>query len=252
MIDTQTKAGEPPSSGLADWLQLARNMIDAGVAVAAAARAYDRNGPQITGLALLFRSVGHMRAVVLLINAGLVVEARTITRNMLENLFLAVALKEDGAGTVKKMMAHHNYGRKKLGKHVTEAPDMFSAEQIAIVEAHLKTLEKGKPLTPSEASEGTEAGKAYPFYSQLSGDSAHATFDALNRHVVEDEAGKLVELSFEPVPVPGEPRDTLGYACWALFGILDAVCALTDATEAKGQIDAVGARYHELVHQLEE
>ena len=236
------EAGEK-GADLADWLQLAADMTAAAEALAGTASADRSSGPQIVGLALLARSIGHMRTVPLLIKAERIVEARTITRNLFENMFLAVALSEDGAGTLKKLEADHHASRSKRGKLIAENTSSFSPEKITQVRAHLDQLEKGKMLTPKHVAESTSVSEAYLVYAQLSGDSAHPSLDALERHVVKDDAGRLVELALEPVGDPDEPQDTVEWACVALLGTLVAIRDLTGATGASPQIDAVCGSY---------
>lgn len=255
MTDQTPLAGWPsatPLQGgdLAAWVGLAEQMITASEALAEVARANPGSGPQLAGLALLARSIGHMRAVPLLIQAGRIVEARTITRNILENLFLAVALSEDGAATFKELEADYRASRFKRGKLIAENTTSFSPEQIAQVEAHMEKLAKGRMLKPSDVAKRTSVRQAYLFYAQLSGDSAHPSLDALERYMVKDQGGRLVELSLEPVTDPDEPRDTVSWACMALLGTLVAVRDLTGATEASPQINAVGDGYLRLTGGL--
>ena len=235
---------------LAGWLQLAADITAVAEALAGTANAERSSGPQIVGLALLARSIGQMRAVSLLIKAELTVEARTITRNLLENMILAVALSEDGAGTIKKLGADHHASRSKRGKLIAENTSSFSPAQITQVRAHLEQLSKGKMLTPKNLAENTSVSQAYLFYAQLSGDSAHPSLDALERHVVKDDSGQLLELALEPVGDPDEPQDTVGLACMALLRTLVALRDLTGATEVSPQIDAVSRAYMRKEGQL--
>lgn len=243
-------AAAPYTGDLADWVRLADEMIAAGEALSRVAQADAESGPQLAGLALLARSIGHMQAVVLLIHAERIVEARTITRNLIENLFLAVALSEDGETTFKELEADFRASRLKRGKLIAENTGTFSPEQIAQVEAHMEKLAKGRMLKPSDVAKRTSVQEAYLFYAQLSGDSAHPSLDALERHLVKGEAGRLVELSLEPVIDPEEPRDTVGWACMALLGTLVAVRDLTGGTEASPQINAAGDGYLRLTRGM--
>lgn len=247
---TISDAAREKGVDLADWLQLAADMTAAAEALAGTASADRSSRPQIVGLALLARPIGHMRAVSLLIKAGRIVEARTIARNLFENMFLAVALNEDGAGTLKKLEADHHASRSKRGKLISENTSSFSPAQITQVRAHLDQWVKGKMLTPKHVAENTSVSQAYLFYAQLSGDSAHPSLDALERHVVKDDSGRLLELALEPVGDPDEPQDTVGWACMALLGTLVAIRDLTSATEMSSQIDAVSSAYLQKLGRL--
>lgn len=249
-VEAQAVTGSQQDSDLGAWLRLAAEMITVAETLAGVAHADRRSSPQITGLALLGRSTGHMRAVPLLIQAGCIVEARTITRSLFENMFLAVALSEKGAETVKELEADHHASRLKRGRLISRNTTSFSPEQIARIETHLQKLTKGRMLTPSEVAKRTSVHQAYLFYAQLSSDSAHPSFDALERHFVKDEGGGLVEVLLEPVPDVNELRDTLAWACMALLGILVAIQELTGATEASARITAVSDAYLRLNGEL--
>lgn len=247
--ETPTVDRPPRGDDVADWQRLAGEMIAAGEVLAGAAQADRGSAPQIIGLALLARSIGHMRAVRSLIQAGHIVEGRTITRSLFENMFLAVALSEDGETTFSELEADHRASRSKRGKLIAGNTTAFSPEQIAQVEAHLEKLARGRVLTPSEVAKRTSVGKAYLFYAQLSGDSAHPSLDALERHVEKDEAGMLVGLSLEPAAEAGELGETLGWACMALLGTLVATEKLTGAIEASARINAANDAYLRLVNR---
>lgn len=215
-------------------------MIAAAKALAGTASADTRSGPQIIALALLCRSVGHMQAVRLLIRAHHVVEARTITRNLFENLFLAVALKDDGAATFAKLQDDHRASRTQRGKFMADNTISYSKDQIEQIEEHLRSLGKGKMLRPSELAKGSEVESARSFYAQLSGDSAHASFDSLERYIANDTHGAIVGVSLVPKLGSDELADTVGWACTAMQGILVAIRDVTHLSAATPQIDAVG------------
>lgn len=86
-------------------------------------------------------------------------------------------------------------------------------------------------------------------YAQLSGDSAHLTFDALERHIVSGGDGDLKELALQPVADHGEQADTVGWACMAMLGILVAVRELTNSVGASAKINAVADEYLGLIGQ---
>jgi hypothetical protein len=60
--------------------------------------------PKLIALALLSRSLGHFKAICRLLELGLLVEARTLTRCIFENLFMQGGLAERGDGFVQKMI----------------------------------------------------------------------------------------------------------------------------------------------------
>src|SRR5260370_6567629 len=65
--------------------------------------------PKVIALALLSRSLGHFKATCHLLEIGLIVEARTLTRCIFENLFVQGGLAEGGDEFVRcKSVARDN------------------------------------------------------------------------------------------------------------------------------------------------
>lgn len=92
----------------ANWLGHAQNLAD--VALEITSQCDNVGGitgardPKVIALALLARSLGHFKAVCRLLEVGLIVEARTLTRCIFENLFMQGGLAERGDEFVQKMV----------------------------------------------------------------------------------------------------------------------------------------------------
>jgi hypothetical protein len=227
-----------------------RQMTSAGVHLAAVAEA-DRCSPaQAAALAVLARSLNHMRGIEVLILANQIVEARIITRCLFESLFLAVALKEDSEKTWKKLEADFHFGRRSRGRILAANATADAAAQIEQVKAYMQKmqaeLEKPEMLKPKNLAEQTSVAEAYIVFAQLSGDSSHATLDALQRHLVSDDEGKPSEMRLDPSIDEDETVETVTWACTAMLGIMVAIRDLTDAVGASEELDAVCSAFLEL------
>lgn len=153
---TEHSVGEPSEvESLSTWLELAAKMINAGNDLASMAQAELGNGPQVVGLALLARSINHMQCVPDLITTEHIVEARILTRSLFENLFVAVALREDGPATLRELRADHHASRNRRGKLLAGNLTAFSTEQVAQVRVHLEKIDKGRMMTPSDLAKRT-------------------------------------------------------------------------------------------------
>jgi len=84
--------------------------------------------PKVIALALLSRSLGHFKAVPRLLEMGQVVEARTLTRCIFENLFMQGALAERGDEFVQKMADDAAKSRQSRGGWVLGWLDEQEAE----------------------------------------------------------------------------------------------------------------------------
>lgn len=238
------------SAELDEWLKLADDLVGAADAVAAGASANRSSGPQLAVMALLACSVGHLRAVALLIRHGLVVEARTLTRSLFENQFLIAALEADGDSTFEALMKDHLASREKRGKLILKNTEVYSREQREQVDAFMQQQPKGKILNPMDTAKRSGAFRAYQFYAQLSADSVHPSFDSLERHLTVDEQDVLKEISWEARADPNEPRDTTGWACMAFLGILAISQKVIGAGAASAAVQSVRDEYSRLTGRL--
>ncbi len=232
---------------LGDWVLLATDMVAAVEFVSSTAEVEPSDGPQLAKFAVLARSHGHMSAIILLIKAGQIVEARIITRSLLENFFLAVALAENNSASFLDLENDRRASRLKRVKLMTENGNSFSPTQIAQAQAYLKRIAKGRFMNPGSVVNRTSIRNTYIIYAQLSGDSAHPSLDALDRHIIRNGKGHLTELSVAPVTERDESRDTVFWACMALLGILVSVQDLPGATQAGPHISAISERYLRLI-----
>lgn len=231
---------------LSAWLQLTRDAIDAGEHLASVASAPRGDPPPSVALALLCRSLGHMRSIASLIDARHVVEARIITRSLYEGLFLAVALKENGPKTYKALQDDHNASRTNRGRLIATNTRMFSQEQIKAIKRSLSKLQPGRMARPADFAKKSPVEDAYLIYAQLSADSAHPSLDSLERYVIKGKNGRLDGFSSEVADGLNEMCDTVGWACMAFLGLMMAVRDVANGHSASPRIEAVAAKFQSL------
>ena len=147
--------------------------------------------PKILSLALLCRTVGNFKGVIVLTKQGLVVEARVLTRCCYENLFLIGGLIEHGDEFVKAMHQDQIRSLRSQGEFLLEdfdGADIGDADFVEQLRTRLIEMKsrwpKARLLNPKQAAKDSVLWKAYLFYSQLSGDAAHPSVLALKRHLV--------------------------------------------------------------------
>jgi Family of unknown function (DUF5677) len=204
--------------------------------------------PKILVLALLSRTLGNLKGVVLLTQQRLVVEARVLARCCYENMFMVGSLHTEGAEFSKRMIDDDRAGRKGRVRFTFETESIFqglSAEmQEAVKESHrtLVTSPKVSFLKPKDVSDRSAFKETYLVYSQLSRDAAHPTLVALARHWGPVDA-KVAYFDVEPEGKEHELDETLHLACIALMGIMVVVNEMHGYTEA-------GKKLPELNHEL--
>jgi len=181
--------------------------------------------PKVISLALLSRSLGHFKAIPHLLDVGLTIEARTLTRCIFENLFMQGALAEGGDAFVQKMVDDFAKSRKSRGNWVLGWMDKQEGDSLH--EAGLRaTMDKLRALYPKprainfgEITKDSSLKSAYLWYKQLSSDAAHPSLEALSRHITKEPDGAIL-ISVEPPGREKEILDTIEWACQAIMGVI--------------------------------
>jgi len=181
-----------------------------------------------------------------------VVEARTIARCCLENLFWIGGLAAKGEAFVKQMEDDNDVNKQKLGNALLanskmqggdaelegklEAflDELRAKEQLEIEEVAKTGEKKAKKTTIGHKNEADAAkiSQAYIFYRQLSGDSAHPSATSLSRHIDETADRDHPTFSGDPIVRPDEPEETFQVASMALLG----VCIVANDMLKKGAL----------------
>lgn len=206
--------------------------------------------PKLLAIALLSRTLGNFRGVVRLIEQGLLVEARVLTRCCFENQLIIGGLYSKGYEFALEIKADDIKGRMNRLKFISENNSIFAGlsqetrDEMVKAQASLKAAAKGSYLDYKETSAAGPFKEIYLAYSQYSGDAAHATFTALMRHFTFENGSAV--FGVVPDPSEGQLDDTLHLACVALIGAAVAVnemCGLTEAgkrlLELNGKLKAL-------------
>jgi hypothetical protein len=221
-----------------DWIAFSEKLLAEGYAILGEAQIElgpkGAGDPQILACTLAARSLSHMRAVRQLCAAGLVVEARIITRNIFENSFWIAGLAEDGDAFAQRMLDDEINSRQRRGAALfseeatrptlDESTERKLREWLRASEARHP---KPKALNPKSVAGMTDVRASYVFYSQLSADAAHPSLQALNRYIVS-EANEIRGLDSFPFPSPSELEETANLAAMALIGALVGTAQVLD------------------------
>jgi len=182
--------------------------------------------PKFIALALLIRTVSNLKGAMILLDARRIVEARTITRSCLENLYWTVGLYEEGDKFVRQMRDDEINYRKSTGQAIFASGASLDDEVETRLRNYLRDAAKidigKKTLSPKTvAALRPDFQKTYIFYAHLSMDAAHPSVTALNRYVVSDPNG--VGFDVEPLVRAKEIAETYDYLSMACIGICVAV-----------------------------
>lgn len=205
--------------------------------------------PKLLALALLSRTLGNFKGAVCLVEQGLLVEARVLTRCCFENQLVVGGLYAKGIEFAQQIKADDVAGRKGRLKFVADNEGIFQGLSQETRDEMAKTQEylaatKGSFLKFKEAGEVGPFKEIYLAYSQYSGDAAHPTFTALIRHCpIEDK-----ELSFDVVPLQNDHQldETLHLACISLMGVAVVVNEMCGYPEAGKRLPELSGRFQTL------
>ncbi len=237
---------------VADWTTLAADVRTAGIGICVKANvAVTAKGfadEKVLALMLLARSMSNVKGALLLINAKQIVEARTITRCCLENLYWTVGLAEEGEVFVRKMRDDEMSHRKAQGQSIFATEIELETD----VETRLRTFMKdtkrnfatAKTLNPKQVAQVRgDFEKTYIFYGQLSSDAAHPSVSALNRYAVPETAEEAGGIDMDPVVSDRELAETLEYLCMATIGVCVAVNQIIGGAPDGVALNSIAERY---------
>jgi hypothetical protein len=207
--------------------------------------------PKVIALALLSRSLGHLKATCHLLEIGLITEARTLTRCIFENLFMQGGLAERGDDFVAKMVDDAAKSRQSRGRWVLGWLD--EQEMDSPYEGDLRTtMEKLRELYPKprainfgEITKDSSLKNSYLWYKQLSSDSAHPSLEALTRHISIETDGSLL-VSVEPPTSEKDTLDTIEWACQAFMGVVVAANQIAGPVKAGEKLPALFDEFMQL------
>jgi hypothetical protein len=182
--------------------------------------------PSFLALALLARTISNLKGAMILLDATRIVEARTIARCCLENLYWTVGLAEKGKVFVKQMRDDEFGHGKAIGQAIFDSGATLDAKIEDGLRTFMRNINKAdfaqKTLSPKAvAAIRKDFERTYMFYSQLSSDAAHPSVTALNRYVVSDPNGPGFDV--EPLVRAQEVAETYEYLSMACIGVCVAV-----------------------------
>ena len=181
--------------------------------------------PKVLVYLLLCRTISNFEGMLLLAKHRLLVEARTLARCCVENMFLAGGLHEQGDAFADRMKADDDAGRQqrlKFAQSTSEIFDSLEPEMQSAVADFLGRATKSNLLSPKSASAAGAFKSAYLAYSQFSGDAAHASLTALARHWRRAE-DRTMEVVVRPDVSQAELDQTLIFAGMAVLGLLGII-----------------------------
>ena len=204
--------------------------------------------PKVFAASLLSRTIMNHKAVLILLRANLISEARTLTRSCLENVLWMRRLKDEGANFVEAILDDARWADISFAKTLLPASDFMTDEEREEVRLH--SVVKGpKKINPSDNTGSREAKHEYILFKALSGDSAHPSSKALSRHLPKDEQGFIADFFVEPPVNTQEVGYTIHFATTALINAMRLYAEMQPSIDDAAMLDEIGDRYNDLAEQ---
>ena len=214
----------------------------------------DRRGLSIS--ILFVRIHQSFQAAVLLIERGIVPDARTILRSAVESAIALIALAADES-FVDRLVAADRKHKLTIARMCLEDPDYratHSAEMIAQLERTVAEMEalKGELDKAPASIKWDQVAKRYCkdlynlLYRSLSADGTHTTPDTMNRYLETDDV-QITGLKLGPdASNLAEMVDTILNACLAFLWAAQAFADVFDQARSSARIKTLLARFREL------
>ena len=159
-------------------------------------------------------------------------DARTVVRAAAETAFVLAALARDAA-VLDLLELSHYYARRKLyGVWLRDsaARDIMKPEEIAALKQNIADIDRDYPTVKDMGGDPLKianmAGQAglisiyNAVYRATSGDAAHTSMTALERHIRADAAGNIQSMTVGPEV--GDLTDTISAAITVLSLVIEA------------------------------
>ncbi len=195
------------------------------------AHKFDQNDTQTMTISALFiRSHQSLQAAVVLVERGMIADARTVLRTLVEGTIAQIALAAD-AGVIDQLVAAHRKHQLTICREMLadeKYREQLSHAQIAQLEATVSELEllKGVPGQEPRQINWADLAKKHCaelyllLYRPLSSDGTHTTVDAINRHLEADAESRITGLKGGPELT--EIVDTFSIACLSFIWVLNS------------------------------
>ena len=176
----------------------------------------------------------------ILLDAGHLIEARTLVRCCWENFFCTAAIAKTGDAFLEKLDLDHGASQKKQAQRLRDFATNYDGRNVEVSKAlssFADVMEKEYPkasfLNHQRTAEDGTVGEGYVIYNVLSNDAAHPSITSLNRHILSMGRGNWTIAANPPIN-QNESIQTLQLACSAMLGMCVAFYEVFGGGESGG------------------
>lgn len=218
----------------APWFDAAMSFNELGMRVLPKVNADQASSPQLIMAPLLYgRTLTSFQSAYILTERGMISDARTVVRAAAETAIILAAVAKD-ASVCDRLLDRHYWHHCKLraawlndpeaSAHTT--PQEMDAIKVAIKRANIEhpRTSKGDPIKLIDLAQMAGVTALYnTVYRTTSGDAAHTSLDALDRHCGADAQMDITGFKFGPdvADLPSTLSDAISVFGHALNFILE-------------------------------
>ena len=194
----------------APWFDVAESFNNLGMRVLPNVKADLNNNQHLVAATLYGRALTSFQAAFILTERGMLADARTVIRAAAETVIVLCAVMKDSKVCdllVDRHLWHHRTLRNAWLADPQATAEM-TAEDVVTVKAILADANESYPRVMDLKSDpvviatlAQQAGVTALYnaiYRETSGDAAHTSLDALNRHICADSNNNVAGLKFGP------------------------------------------------------
>ena len=228
-----------------DSFSLAKKFSDFAMGALRRAEPKKDDNHQFIAAVLFGRAITSFQAAYILTERGLLADARTIVRGLAETSIVLNAHVLDREIADILTARHHWHSRKLLSSWLRDpqAVANMTSERKTAFETQIANIDSiapgakagGDPLKVATLAEKYGLLWLYnTVYRMHSGDAAHASLNALERHVNANSESEILTLNFGPET--RDIRDTVSAAIAALIPALNAVVELFEMDDLEAPL----------------
>lgn len=219
----------------APWFDVASAFNNLGMRVLPAVNADQTSNQQLVAAALYGRTLTSFQATYILTERGMLADARTVVRAAAETVIVLCAVVKDPA-VCDLLIDRHFWHHRKLRNAWLDDPQAraeMTPQEVDAVKAMNADADTSRPQAKELKRDpvkivdlANDAGLVVLYntvYRATSGDAAHTSIDALDRHIRADAQGNIQGLKFGPEvhDLPATLSDAMSVLGYALNAVTE-------------------------------
>lgn len=210
LASTSTESYAQLRQNFAPWFKTAEMFNDLGMQILRTMKADQTSNQQLIVAILYGRALTSFQAAYILTERGMLADARTVIRAAAETAIILCAVVKD-ENVIDRLIERHYWHNRKLRNawlNDQEAVAGMTPQEIEAIKNIIAEIDKNYPkvkhLTKDPISIENLARDANvtsiynAVYRFSSGDAAHTTIEALDRHLVTDGESNIKGIKFGP------------------------------------------------------